>query len=213
MVFAAGDWLAVARGRRRLEYVCKPGTMLAVLSGAWLLTRGAHTDWQVRFFLPGFALSLAGDIFLMWRREHFFLPGLVAFLLAHVCYGIGFNRTLPPSLSFLVLIPVAGTGALLFRRLAQGLHTRNQERTLAPVAIYSLVLSAMVFSAWATLFRPGWGPLRALFAVIGASFFFISDAMLAWDRFVGSFPRARLWIHMTYHVGQIGLAASLVLGA
>ena len=149
----------------------------------------------------------------MLRRERFFLPGLVAFLLAHVCYGIGFNRTLPPGLSLLVLIPVAGTGALLFRGLAQGLRTRNQERMLAPVAIYSLVLSAMVFSAWATLFRPGWGPLRALFAVIGASLFFISDAMLAWDRFVGSFPRARLWIHMTYHVGQIGLAASLVLGA
>jgi uncharacterized membrane protein YhhN len=71
----------------------------------------------------------------------------------------------------------------------------------------------MVFSAWATLFRPDWGALRALFAVIGASLFFISDAMLAWDRFVRSFPRARLWVHMTYHVGQIGLAASLVLGA
>jgi uncharacterized membrane protein YhhN len=187
--------------------------MLTILGGAWLLTRGAHTAWQVRFFLPGFALSLAGDIFLMLRKERFFIPGLGAFLLAHVCYVIGFNSTLPPSLSLLILIPVAGTGVLLFRGLAQGLRKRKQEKMLAPVAVYSVVLSGMVFSAWATLFRPDWGALRALFAVIGASLFFISDAMLAWDRFVRSFPRARLWVHMTYHVGQIGLAASLVLGA
>jgi uncharacterized membrane protein YhhN len=210
MVFAAGDWLAVARGRRRLEYVCKPATMLGILIGAWLGTRGSHDVWQVQFFLPGFALSLAGDVFLMLRKKRFFLPGLGAFLLAHVCYLIGFNSTLPPGRALLVLIPVAGTGVILFQGLAQGLRKRGQERMLAPVAIYSLVLSGTLFSAWATLFRPDWGALRALFAVVGASLFFVSDAMLAWDRFVRSFPRARLWVHMTYHVGQIGLAASLL---
>lgn len=213
MAFAAGDWLAVARGQKRLEYVCKPATMLGVLIGAWLGTRGSRDVWQVRVFLPGFVLSLAGDVFLMLRKERLFLPGLVAFVLAHVCYVIGFNPTLPPGSSLPVLIPVAGIGAVLFRGLAQGLRTRGQERMLAPVAVYSLVLSGTLFSAWATLFRPDWGVPRALFAVVGASLFFASDAMLAWDRFVRSFPRARLWVHMTYHVGQIGLAASLLMVA
>jgi uncharacterized membrane protein YhhN len=213
MAFAAGDWLAVARGRRRLEYVCKPATMLGVLIGAWLGTRGSHDVWQVRFFLPGFALSLAGDVFLMLRKKRFFLPGLIAFLLAHVCYVIGFNPTLPPAPSLLIMVPVVGIGVVLFRGLAQGLRKQGQERMLVPVAIYSLVLSGTLFSAGATFFRPGWGALRALSALIGASLFFASDAMLAWDRFVQSFPRARLWVHVTYHVGQIGLAASLLLVA
>lgn len=211
LAFAVGDWLAVARGWRRLEYVCKPATMLGVLIGVWLGTRGSHEVWQVRFFLPGFALSLAGDVFLMLRTERFFLPGLVAFLLAHVCYVIGFNPTLPPGPSLPVLIPVAGIGAVLVQGLVRGLRERGQERMLVPVAVYSLVLSGMLFSAWATLFRPDWEALGARFAVIGASLFFASDAMLAWDRFVRSFPRARLWVHMTYHVGQIGLAASLLV--
>jgi len=211
IVFAAGDWLAVAHGRRRMEYVCKPAAMLSIMIGAWLGTRGSHDVWQVRFFLPGFALSLAGDVFLMLRKKRTFLPGLVAFLLAHVCYVIGFNLTLPPGRALLILIPVAGVGVILFRGLAQGLRERREERMIAPVAVYSLVLSGTLFSAWATLFRPDWGVLRALFAVVGASLFFVSDAMLAWDRFVRSFPRARLWVHMTYHVGQIGLAASLLM--
>lgn len=210
MLFAAGDWLAVARGWRTLEYVCKPGTMLSIIIGAWLGTRGSQDVWQVRFFLPGFAFSLAGDVFLMLRKKRTFLPGLIAFLVAHVCYVIGFNPTLPPSSSLLVLIPIAGIGAVLFRGLAQGLRKRGDERMLVPVAIYSLVLSGTLFSAWATLFRPDWGALNALFAVIGASLFFASDAMLAWDRFVRSFPRARLWVHMSYHIGQLGLAASLL---
>lgn len=211
IVLAAGDWLAVARGRRGLEYVCKPATMGAVLIGTWLWTRGSHDVWQVRFFLPGFALSLAGDVFLMLRRERLFLAGLVAFLLAHVCYVVGFNSTLPPWPSLLLLIPIAGTGALLFRGLARGLRGRGQERMLVPVAVYSLVLSAMLFSAWATLFRPAWGALRSLSAVVGASLFFASDGMLAWDRFVRSFPMARLWIHVTYHLGQWALAVSVIL--
>ena len=149
----------------------------------------------------------------MLRKRRFFLPGLIAFLLAHICYVVGLNPTLPPGPSLLVLIPVAVIGAVLFRGLAQGLREQGQERMLAPVALYSLVLSGTLFSAWATFFRPDWGALRALIAVIGASLFFASDAMLAWDRFVRSFPRARLWVHMTYHVGQVALAVSLLLVA
>jgi uncharacterized membrane protein YhhN len=209
LFFAAGDWLAVARDRRALEVVCKPATLLALLVGAWLLTRAPHDAWQARFFLPGLGLSLVGDIFLMLRGKRFFLLGLVAFLLAHVCYVIGFNPTMPPWPSFAILIPVAGIGGLLFRELAQGLRRRGEGKMLAPVAIYSAVLSGMLFSAWATLFRPEWTGLRQGLAIGGASLFFVSDAMLAWDRFVASFPLARLWIHVTYHLGQIALAASI----
>jgi uncharacterized membrane protein YhhN len=209
LCFAAVDWLSVARDRRDLEFVCKPATLVAVLVGAWLLTRGPHDAWQARFFLPGLGFSLVGDIFLMLRGKRFFLGGLVAFLLAHACYIVGFNPTMPPWPSFVILIPVAGIGAFVFRELAQGLRKRGEGKMLAPVAIYSVVLSVMLFSAWATLLRPRWTGLRQGFAIVGASLFFISDAMLAWDRFVAPFPLARLKIHVTYHLGQMALAASI----
>jgi uncharacterized membrane protein YhhN len=209
LFLAAGDWLAVARDRRRLEVVCKPATLLALLAGAWLLTRGPHEARQVRFFLPGLGFSLAGDVFLMLRGKRFFLAGLVAFLLAHLCYTIGFNPTIPPWPSFVILIPVAGISGFLVGELAEGLRKRGEERMLMPVAIYGVVLSGMLFSAWATLFRPEWTGLRQGLAIGGASLFFASDAMLAWDRFVDSFPLARLWIHVTYHLGQMALTASI----
>jgi uncharacterized membrane protein YhhN len=210
LFLAVADWLAVARDRRALEFVFKPATLVAVLVAAGLLTRGPHDAWQARFFLPGLGFSLVGDVLLMLRGKRFFLGGLVAFLLAHLCYIVGFNRTLPPWSSFAILIPVAGIGGFLLRKLAQGLRKRGEENMLAPVAIYSVVLSGMLFSAWATLFRPGWGVVREGLAIAGASLFFASDAMLAWDRFVAPFPLARLWIHLTYHLGQMALAMSIV---
>ncbi len=211
MILAAGDWLAVAGDRRRLELVFKPATMLALLVGVWAATRGADDGWQATFFLAGFALSLAGDVFLMLRGERLFLAGLVAFLLAHVSYVVGFNPTPPPRSSFVVLIPVAATGAVLFWRLARGLRQRAQQTMLLPVGVYSLAISLMLFSAWSTLFRPAWGPLRSWVAALGATLFFASDAMLAWDRFVSPFPMARLCVHVSYHLAQVALAASVLM--
>ena len=78
-----------------------------------------------------------------------------------------------------------------------------------PVAIYGLVLSVMLVSALATLFRPEWTPVRRGMVIAGASLFFASDTMLAWNRFAAPLPQGRLWVMITYHLGQIGLAASL----
>jgi len=217
LVLAGIDWLAVARRQKRLEYVFKPATLVAVIIGAWLLMRGPHDVWQARFFLPGLVFSLAGDVFLMLpgvgagSPRSYFLPGLVAFLLAHLCYIAGLNPTLPPWPSLAVLVVVTVIGLALFRSIAAGLRHQGQTALLVPVALYSLVLSLMLLSAWATLFRPEWTPLRRGLVIVGASLFFASDAMLAWDRFVTPSPSARLRVIVTYHLGQMALTASIVL--
>ena len=211
LLLAAIDWLAVARRRRRLEYVFKPATLIAVLIGAWMLTRGPHDAWQARFFLPGLAFSLAGDVFLMLRGERFFLPGLAAFLLGHVCYIVGLNPTLPPWPALVILVAVAVVGVTLCRSIVSGLRRQARGALLVPVVLYSLVLSLMLFSAWATLFRPEWTLLRQGLVVVGASLFFASDAMLAWDWFVAPSSLLRLLVIIAYHLGQMGLAASIAL--
>jgi uncharacterized membrane protein YhhN len=213
LIVAVIDWLAVARNQRRLEYIFKPATLAVVLLGAWLLTRGPHDTWQAYFFLPGLVLSLVGDVFLMLPGERFFLPGLVAFLLAHICYVVGLNPTLPPWPAFALLVVVAAIGLALYRGIAAGLRRRGKVELLAPVALYSVVLSLMLFSAWAVLFRPEWTGLRRGLAIVGATLFFVSDAMLAWDRFVEPSPSARLRVMITYHLGQVALAASIALVA
>jgi uncharacterized membrane protein YhhN len=211
LVLALVDWVAVARRQKRLEYVFKPATLVAVLVGAWLLTRGPHDAWQACFFLPGLAFSLAGDVFLMLPGERFFLPGLVAFLLGHICTIVGLNPTLPRWPAVAILVIVAVIGVTLYRSIASGLHRQGQTALRVPVALYSLVLSLMLSSAWATLFRPEWTSPRQGLIIAGASLFFASDAMLAWDRFVTPSSRLHLLVIVTYHLGQMGLAASLAL--
>lgn len=211
LVLAAIDWLAVARRQKRLEYIFKPATLAAVLTGACLLTRGPHDDWQACFFLPGLAFSLAGDVFLMLPGKRFFLPGLVAFLLAQLCYIAGLNPTPPPWPALMLLVVVAAIGLTLYRGIAAGLRRRGQTALLIPVMLYSLVLSLTLFSAWATLFRPEWTVLRRWSVIVGASLFFASDAMLAWDRFVTPSSWLRMLVIVTYHLGQVALAASIAL--
>lgn len=218
LVLALVDWVAVARRQKRLEYVFKPATLVAVLVGAWLLTRGPHDAWQACFFLPGLVFSLAGDVFLMLpiagvgSPGPYFLPGLVAFLLGHLCYIAGLNPAPPPPWpSFALLVVVAAIGATLYRSIAAGLRRQGKTSLLVPVALYSVVLSLMLFSAWATLFRPEWTPPRRGLVIAGASLFFASDAMLAWNRFVTPSSLLHLLVIVTYHLGQVALAASIAL--
>ncbi len=211
LALALVDWLAVVRQWKRLEYVFKPATLVAVLVGAWLLTRGPHDTWQAPLFLAGLVFSLGGDVFLMLPGERWFLAGLVSFLLGHVCYIVGLNPTVPPWSTLVILVLVGVVGAVLYRSIAAGLRRQGQTSMLIPVAVYSAVLSLMLFSAWATLFRPEWTPMRRGLVIAGASLFFASDAMLAWDRFVTRSSLLNVLVIVTYHLGQMALAASIAL--
>ena len=64
-----------------------------------------------------------------------------------------------------------------------------------------VVIGTMVATAIAT---------GNVLAAAGAVVFAASDTMIAWDRFVGSFPRSGVWIMVTYHVGQAALVLSLL---
>ena len=209
LILAGIEWLAVARGWRRLEYVAKPATLVAVILAAWLLTRGPHDVWMARFFLPGLVLSLVGDIFLLLPGGRFFMAGLVSFLLAHLCYIVGLNPTLPPWPALAYLLVVGVIGLPLIRGILSGLRRQNQTALTIPMVIYGLALSLMLVSALATLFRPEWTPFRRGMVIAGASLFYASDTMLAWNRCAAPLSQCRLWVMITYHLGQIGLAASL----
>jgi uncharacterized membrane protein YhhN len=213
LALAVWNWVAVARNWRRAEYASKPATLAAVTVAAWLITRGPHDAHMAQFFLPGLALSLAGDIFLMLPGERFFVSGLASFLLAHVCYIMGLNPSLPPLPAFTLLAVIAAWGVFYVRGLSSGLRKRGQTALLVPIIVYSLMLSLLLLSAWATLFRPSppWTPWRRAFVIAGATLFFASDSLLAWNRFVGELPFGRTTVMITYHLAQFGLAASIAL--
>jgi uncharacterized membrane protein YhhN len=194
---AVADWWAVETGRRRVEHVLKPLTMVVLIAAALVL---ADPDPEAArwWLVAGLVASLGGDVALMLDR---FVPGLSSFLLAHLFYVGAFalmGFTLPMLVVGAVLVALA---APVVGRKVVGGAAQHDPALRLPVAAYVLVISVMVIAAVGTG-RPA--------AIVGALLFYASDACIGWSRFVREFPHHRLVIMITYHLGQIGLVLSLL---
>jgi hypothetical protein len=74
-----------------------------------------------------------------------------------------------------------------------------------------MVITVMLISALLTLFKPDWLRLAALLVGMGALFFFLSDSLLAWNRFVSPSRYGRLPEIIAYHLGQIMIISGVIL--
>lgn len=199
LVVASGNWLAVERGSRGLEYLCKPLTMVVLISATLALD---VPDETVRtWFLVALALCLVGDVLLMMPQD-LFVFGLGAFLLGHIAYigGLSAQGVSPTGLAVGVLVVLVAV-ALLGVRILRAVRGGDEPALAGPVGAYVAVISAMVVSAFGT---------GSAVAVAGAASFYASDALIAWNRFIAATPHHRLVIMVTYHLGQIGLVLSLL---
>jgi uncharacterized membrane protein YhhN len=200
-VLAAGNWLAVARHDKRLEYVCKPGA-LAALIGVALTLDPAHGDVRA-WFVAALVLSLAGDVFLMLPSDRF-VAGLASFLLAHVAYVVGLTRHGGSAGALLVAaVPVVAVAGLLGVRFLRAARAGGHQELVGPLVAYMAVIAAMVTCAVAS---------GNVLAAAGAVLFMASDALIAETRFVGPRNWAPVVIMVTYQLGQAGLTLSLVHG-
>jgi uncharacterized membrane protein YhhN len=197
-VLAGGDWYSRWHIDARLEYVCKPGTMVALIAAAAFLD---PRDEAVRsWFVAALVLSLVGDVLLMLPKEQF-VGGLAAFLLAHVCYVAGFvARGLRGPAVAVAIVGTAVVLAPVVRRVLAGVRT-NEPELRPPVIAYLVVIGTMLAVAVAS-----GNPLAA-----GAAGLFVaSDSMIAWSKFVAPFDAAPVAIMVTYHLAQAGFVLSLL---
>jgi uncharacterized membrane protein YhhN len=210
LLIAGIDWLALYQKWKSVDYIAKPATMIALLGWIWLVVPQPISVNLLLWIQIALIFALIGDVFLMLPKERF-LYGLVAFLLAHMAYIIGLNLD-PPIASFstiLVTIGIILIGWRLFDQIRHGLIKSKNEAFLRPVIIYSLVITLMVWSAIMTFSKSSWSFSSAFLVSLGASLFYISDALLAWNRFVKPIEHGRLKVRITYHLGQV----ALVLGS
>ncbi len=145
--------------------------------------------------LAAMVFSLAGDCLLMFPG--YFIPGLVAFLIAHLFYIALFKRDVRWFPSRRALLATLTIGAAMYAFLYSGL---NPVLRIA-VAAYVLVIALMAAQAIgrATVLRDR----SSLGVAVGAGFFMLSDALLATNRFAVPLPMAQLWVLSTYYVAQI----------
>ena len=189
-----------------LGFAFKPLTTLLILAFAW--PRGAAAPKQRRFIRIGLVLSLIGDVFLMWPKEGF-MPGLVAFLLAHLAYIAAFAVPVRLAARPLVFVGCAALALLILAQLWPGIPGALR----APVVAYVVCLSTMAAQAlvwWrSSVARVTADVSLARWAALGGVLFMVSDSLLAANKFAAPLPLAALWILATYWLAQACIASSL----
>lgn len=210
IIFALLDWFAAWKENRVLLYIAKPATLLFIIF--WTLQ---VSGWQgaMLWFGLGLVLSLAGDIALLFPPRYFIL-GLGFFLLAHLAFIVGFNVQLPPSswMTFVVAVIVGISGARILRVIRAGIARLPAPAKMMRASLaYGTALALMLLSALLTFFNPVWSTNAAAVSALGAAFFFVSDTTLSYDRFVKKIPHGRFWVHVTYHLGILGIVSGAML--
>ena len=209
-IAAITDWVAVHKGWRKVEIIAKPATMVFLF--AWMAYTARFEHIALVFFGLGILFSLAGDVFLM-LSDRWFIAGLVSFLMAHVMYIIGFYMPLPElsPLWALALAVILGLGAAqVLGGIVNGLRAKSLQKLVTPVVIYGIIITLMLLSALLTLSRPDWQLLTAILVSLGALAFYISDVILAWNKFVKPIKNGRIMNMAAYHIGQIALIIGVV---
>lgn len=156
------------------------------------------------FILLGLFFSLGGDIALIFQeKQKAFRLGLLLFLITHIIYAFAFVR-----FSGLVVASLAGTVTLAVLAAVVYMVLYPQLGSLKiPVLIYILIISYMLNRAIATHISPVFSSLQAWRISIGAALFYLSDLMLALNRFGYPFKSNRISL-VLYYGGQLGIALS-----
>ena len=148
IVFAAVDWIAVARGSRRLRWVSKPAVILLLVCVALALQPSSGPQRYV--FAGALLLCLVGDLALL-KDDHWFRAGLAAFLVAHLTYGAGFLVAgVDPGRLGIYAVAVAIVSLGLGGRILRSIRQSAGRRMALPVAAYLLAISTMVALAAAS---------------------------------------------------------------
>jgi uncharacterized membrane protein YhhN len=177
----------------------------------WLY-RTTGLQGNTLWFGLGLLLSLAGDVLLMISLDRLFLPGLAAFLLAHIAYITGLRAELMMVniWSLILLAFLAVNVSRLIRRIVGSMRLKGENRLVLPIIAYGTVISVMLYAAMSTIYDQDWKTSAAFFVSLGAFLFVASDVILAWMRFVSPVKNGRVWNIVLYHLGQIGLAAGAI---
>ena len=101
-------------------------------------------------------------------------------------------------------------GARIIRRIVDALASKGQARLRIPIIVYSMVISIMLLSAMLKLMDITWGAAAAVLISGGAFLFYISDIILAWNKFVAPIQHGRIYNIAAYHLGQIMLIAGVI---
>jgi uncharacterized membrane protein YhhN len=204
---AVANWYAVGSRRARVERWTKPLTMAALIATA--LAADAGGSAAGRWLLVALVFGLLGDVALLGDTTRRFLAGVAAFLIGHLGYVACFVALGLPSPGWAwAVVAILLAVLVVTRDVVPAAYRLAGAAVAAPVAVYSLVIAAMLVLAWLT----GHGPIAA-----GASVFVVSDSIIGLSLgrfgFRGPSGRTHVAIMVTYHLGQALIAIGVLAAA
>lgn len=216
--FLKAGWPKKTKKSLLLKMICSTlflavGVLAIVLSGAF----SRYAVW----ILCGLACSWLGDFLLhVSGKLHFFLLGLVSFLVAHIFYVVAFcdalRRTFPQAGFFNLYECLCIAAVVLFGVAAARRLEIHPGRAKLPAFFYMCVLVTMMVKASSLGIRcliaglPLCGAAAAVL-IVGSLCFVLSDATLAMLNFGPrkTFPLKCFNIG-TYYAAQVLLASTIL---
>lgn len=191
--------VAVHYKHRLTKYFLKPGTMVLIIT---LAIYGSQFETTFsKWLIIGLIFSVIGDIFLM-LADKWFVHGLISFFIAHVFYIVGLYGlvTFEWSNSLLPGIVLLIVAILFFAYLYTAVKKEGGIGLNIAVALYIAIISVMVWLAILTGDKV---------LIVAALLFYISDAVLAIDKFRRRFGVAEHIIMSTYFLAQLLFSLSI----
>ncbi len=148
------------------------------------------------------SLSWVGDLALTFDGRRAFVTGLVAFAAAHVAYTVAFVAR--GGIDSVVLLAAAAGTTLFAIVVLRWLAPHRPDELGLPVAVYVVLISAMVATAFSS--HAATPDLRI---PAGAVAFAVSDLFVARQQFVTPSPWNRLIGLPLYFVAQLLLASTV----
>jgi len=182
--------------------------LMPILLALFLLNAKNNPSREKLFLIGALIFSLAGDVFLMFRREDLFVFGLASFLIGHIAYILSFNgrikaahvslvQKILTSLPFIVFVL-----AFLWILHPYIVGKPETEPLFAPVSVYASVIALMGFTSF--LRKKGVSDFGFWAVFGGAVLFMISDSCIAINKFImdEQMPYKGLVIMSTYGIAQ-----------
>lgn len=197
------DLTFLLEGNSSMRFFSKPLILIGLILYFYRITKPIASTLLTKSILSALIFSWIGDILLMW--SHLFVYGLGSFLMAHICYIIGFRLAQKSESkihqvdfvrTFFFNLPIYMVAAITFY-----LINPNLGNLKIPVIAYLIVIVSMVTTARERFKKCD--PYSFWQVFIGALLFFVSDGIIALSKFYKAFPESGVLIMGTYATAQL----------
>ena len=156
----------------------------------------------LHFAIIALFFGLVGDVCL--AIPGFFLVGLGAFLAGHIAYTVAFWHY-PLDMPVWWILVFCSAAGFYSANIIGAAIDNGKSKYAIPIAMYSTAITLMVLVAYSYGLKN-----QNDFVLLGSLLFYLSDSVLAWDRFYRPFPGGRVVILITYYAGQFLLAVGVL---